>query len=175
MKVRRRSFRSALLFLVILALQIFPVSLYPSPLPAAPGEAKYARGWRAVPVGRIEISRIGLAAPILEGTDAETLKHAVGHFTSTPLPGHIGNVALAAHRDTFFKALRDIRDGDEISLRTSEGSYRYRVDSTLVVQPEHVEVLDPTDKPILTLVTCYPFNLKGQNAPERFIVRAHQI
>ena len=126
-------------------------------------------------MGRIEISRIGLAGPIVEGTDAETLKHAVGHFANTALPGQLGNVALAAHRDTFFKPLRDIRQGDEITLTTAEGCFRYLVDSTKVVMPENIEVLDPSAESILTLVTCYPFYLRGEHAKERFIVRAHKL
>src|SRR6202035_3375846 len=80
-------------------------------------------------LGRIEIARIGVAAMILEGTDERTLRHAVGHFPGTPLPGQSGNVAIAGHRDTFFRALRNVRHDDEITLMTLAGSYLYRVDS----------------------------------------------
>jgi len=175
MKVRGRSFGTAFFILSTISLGVFPLDLAASPLPATSGAAKHSVARKIVPVGRIDITRIGLVAPILEGTDADTLRRAVGHFPRTPLPGHTGNVALAAHRDTFFKPLRDIRKGDEITLTTADGCYRYRVDSTQVVKPENVEVLDPTPEPILTLVTCYPFNLRGEHAPERFIVRAHKI
>lgn len=41
-------------------------------------------------LGRIEITRIGLAAMILEGTDERTLRHAVGHIPGTPMPGSRG-------------------------------------------------------------------------------------
>ena len=84
------------------------------------------------------------------------------------------NVALAGHRDTFFRPLRKIRRGDEIHLTTSEGTFQYRVASTSVVDPDDVHVLDDVGRPILTLVTCYPFNYVG-SAPRRFIVRAEQI
>jgi sortase A len=102
------------------------------------------------------------------------LQRAVGHIRGTPLPGQRGNVALAGHRDTFFRGLRDIRVNDEITLTTLSGSYRYRVDSTKVVKPEETEVLEDDGDDILTLVTCYPFNFVG-SAPSRFIVRARRV
>lgn len=126
------------------------------------------------PLGRIEISSIGLAAMIMEGVDGRTLRHAVGHIPGTPLPGESGNVSLAGHRDTFFRALRNIQKDDEITLTTLHGSYRYRVDWTRVVAPADTRVLAPTPGPSLTLVACYPFYFVGP-APQRFIVRAHRI
>jgi sortase A len=126
------------------------------------------------PLGRIEISRIGLAAMIMEGIDETTLRRAVGHIPDTALPGQIGNIALAGHRDTLFRALRNIRADDEIMLTTLEAPYRYTVDSTSVVDPDDTAVLDDGDDEILTLVTCYPFEFVG-HAPKRFIVRAHRI
>jgi LPXTG-site transpeptidase (sortase) family protein len=92
----------------------------------------------------------------------------------TALPGEPGNVVLAGHRDTFFRGLRNIRKGDEITLETLDGSYRYRVDLTQVVAPEYTEVLRGSDDAILTLVTCYPFSFVGP-APQRYIVRAQNL
>jgi sortase A len=125
-------------------------------------------------LGQIEISTIGLKAMILEGTDARTLRRAVGHIPGTPLPGQQGNVVITGHRDTFFRPLRNIRKDDEIRLTALSGSYRYRVDAIKVVEPKDTEVLDNSDDAILTLVTCYPFYFVGP-APKRFIVRAHRI
>jgi sortase A len=82
-------------------------------------------------------------------------------------------VGLAAHRDTFFRRLRDIRSDDVIRLKTPDGTYTYRVARTHVVAPRDVWVLDPTEHPALTLVTCYPFTYIG-SAPQRFIVRAQR-
>jgi sortase A len=126
------------------------------------------------PLGEIELTRIGITAMILEGTDDRTLRRAVGHIPGTPLPGQPGNVAIAGHRDTFFRALRNVRQDDEINLMTLEGSYRYRVDSISVVGPEDTRVLDNSGGDLLTLVTCYPFYFVGP-APRRFIVRAQRI
>lgn len=124
--------------------------------------------------GRIKIASIGLSSMILEGVDRETLRRGVGHIPETALPGEPGNIALAGHRDTFFRALRNIRKDDEITLDTLDGSYRYRVDYTQVVAPESTEALDRSSDAILTLVTCYPFSFVGP-APKRYIVRAHRI
>jgi sortase A len=131
-------------------------------------------GVSRTPLGRIEITTIGLTAMILEGTDARTLRRAVGHIPGSPLPGQRGNVAITGHRDTFFRPLRNIRKDDEIRLTTLSGSYRYWVDSIKVVEPKDMKVLDDSDDAILTLVTCYPFYFVGP-APKRFIVRAHRI
>ena len=125
-------------------------------------------------LGSIEINRIGLTAMIMEGIDGRTLRRAVGHIPGTPLPGQQGNVAIAGHRDSFFRPLRNIRHDDEITLTTLAGSYRYSVDSTQVVEPEDTQVLDDSGGAILTLVTCYPFYFVGP-APKRFVVRAHKI
>ena len=150
------------------------------PVPALQG-AKPARteslgstGSGRSALGRIEINAIGLSAMILEGIDGRTLRRAVGHIPGTPLPGQTGNVGLAGHRDTFFRALRNIHPGDDITLQTLSGLYHYRVDSTKVVDPGATLVLNKSDDAILTLVTCYPFSYLGP-APKRFIVRAHKI
>jgi sortase A len=123
-------------------------------------------------LGQIEIRKIGLAAMILEGTDNHTLRHAVGHVKETALPGQPGNVAIAGHRDTFFRGLRNITRDDEITLTTLHGSFHYVVDFSEVVGPDQTTVLAPSNDSILTLVTCYPFSYIGP-APKRLIVRAH--
>jgi sortase A len=122
-------------------------------------------------VGRVEIPRVGVSAIVREGDDTRTLRGAVGHIPGTAFPGDRGNAALAGHRDTFFRGLRDIRKGDDILLSTSAGDVHYVVRNTRVVEPTDVSVLTPTSQSTLTLVTCYPFNYLGA-APRRFIVQA---
>jgi len=125
-------------------------------------------------IGRIAIDRLGVSVAVVEGTDNPTLRRAAGHIAGTALPGQPGNMGIAAHRDTFFRPLRNIRDGDIITLTTLGGQYRYRVVSTKVVNPEDVAVLSSNGNEILTLVTCYPFYFVGP-APDRFIVRAARV
>ncbi|MBK9166856.1 MAG: class D sortase [Bryobacterales bacterium] len=125
-------------------------------------------------IGRIEVSRIGLSAIVFEGTGRKTLRQAVGQIAGTALPGAPGNVGLSAHRDTFFRPLRHIRESDIITFTTSRGEYRYRVVSTTVVKPHDVGVLATGERESLTLVTCYPFYFVGA-APDRFVVRAERF
>jgi sortase A len=139
-----------------------------APAPDAPPQRTFAPG---ATVGRIEIPRLGVSAVIKAGSDARTLRLAVGYIPGTALPGDRGNFGLAGHRDTFFRKLRDINPDDEIRIVTTDGVFRYFVQRTSIVMPQDVWVLDPTNYPALTLVTCYPFNYIG-SAPKRFIVRA---
>lgn len=126
-------------------------------------------------IGRIEVPRLGLTATIREGVDDSVLRKAVGHMPSSALPGTAGNVAFAAHRDTLFQKLRDIRKNDSIRVETPESTFEYAVESTKIVNPSDVSVLDfGKGDQLLTLITCYPFNYIG-SAPNRFIVRARQI
>jgi sortase A len=126
-------------------------------------------------LGRLEIPRLGLSVMVVEGDDHRTLRRAVGHIPGTSLPGHLGNMALTGHRDTFFRPLRNIRPDDIVTLTTLTGEYRYRVRSTQVVSPDNVTVLEPgRNNEILTLITCHPFYFVGA-APDRFIVRAERI
>jgi sortase A len=129
----------------------------------------------ALPIVRMAIPRLRIAAIVEEGIDNRTLNLAVGHIPYTALPGRPGNVGLAAHRDTLFRNLKDIRADDEITLTTLDREYAYRVAWFKVVNPSDVAVLEPTaGEETLTLVTCYPFYFVG-DAPKRFIVRAHRI
>jgi len=125
-------------------------------------------------VGRLEIPRIGVSVMVVEGAERHDLERAVGHVPGTALPGQLGNVAIAGHRDTYFRSLAAIRLGDTISVSTLTGSYRYRVTATSIVSPGDAAVLYPTGRDTLTLLSCYPFYYVGA-APRRFIVRGVQV
>ncbi len=125
-------------------------------------------------IGRIEIERLGVSVIVVEGISAKILRRAAGHIPGTPLPGQSGNVGISAHRDTFFRPLRNIKQNDLITLTTLQGAYRYRVVSTKIVGPNDIAVLGGGQSEILTLVTCYPFYFVG-SAPDRFIVRAERV
>jgi sortase A len=123
------------------------------------------------PVARLQIPRIQLSAMVVAGDDDRALRVGPGHVVGTAWPGQPGNVAIAGHRDTFFRPLRRIRVGDDIVLVTKRGPFHYRVSSLRIVAPGDVSVLDSTRDPALTLITCYPFSMIGP-APRRFVVRA---
>jgi sortase A len=149
-------------------------SIAEAPKPAPQGTPSPAPPPRESVIGRLEIPRLQLAVMVREGADEGTLSRAVGHIPGTALPGNIGNVGLAGHRDTFFRALRNIHSDDIIELQTTAGTYRYMVKSTRIVTPRDVSVLNASGGETLTLVTCYPFYYVG-SAPKRFIVHATQI
>jgi len=130
-----------------------------------------SRRARPVLVGRLDIPRLGVSDLIAEGDDDRTLGAAIGHLPDTPLPWQPGNSALAGHRDSVFRPLRDVRIGDRLRIVTTHGTFDYRVVETLIVEPEETWVLAPSTERALTLVTCYPFTYIG-NAPKRFVVRA---
>ena len=122
-------------------------------------------------VGRLHIPGAGLSVAVLEGIEDSTLGIAAGHIPGTSLPGANGNVAIAAHRDSYFRALRDIEVGDTIEFATRKGTFRYFVTTTEVVAPSEIRVLASHGHAELTLITCYPFSFLG-TAPQRFIVHA---
>lgn len=125
-------------------------------------------------IGRLTIPRLKLSAMVREGVGEDTLSLALGHVPSTAAPGQNGNVAIAGHRDTLFRGLREIRKHDLIRLETpSSGSYVYEVTSIEIVDPSDVSVLRASPSSELTLVTCYPFYYIG-SAPKRFIVKAQE-
>jgi sortase A len=147
-----------------------------SPLPGDEGAVGTAGARPHAPtpgavLARLEAPTLQISTNVLEGSDDRTLARGAGHIEDTALPGEAGNIGIAGHRDTIFRALRRTKLGDEFDLRTATRVYRYRVRKTLIVMPEDVYVLDPTPQPTLTLVTCWPFEFIG-HAPKRFIVQA---
>jgi len=125
-------------------------------------------------LGRIEIPRLGMMVAILQGTTTKTLQLGVGHIPGTALPGEPGNIGIAGHRDTYFRSLKNIRVNDRIQIQTATGLSRYEVDWVQVVAPGDIEVLAPSAKSAITLVTCYPFHFIGA-APKRFVVHARIV
>jgi sortase A len=123
-------------------------------------------------IGMLDVPRLQLSTPVIEGDDTRTLKRAVGHLSDTPMPWDAGNSAFAGHRDGLFRPLKDVKVGDEIRFRTTRDEFRYRVTKTSIVMPDDLSVLAPQSDPAtLTLITCYPFYYVG-SAPKRFVVHA---
>jgi len=125
-------------------------------------------------LGRLEIPRLGISVLVLNGVDAASLLLGAGHIPGTSGVAGVGNLAIAAHRDTFFRPLREIRKDDQIEVTTPRGTYPYVVEWTRVVDPNDIDALAATPEPSLTLITCYPFGYVGP-APRRFVVRARFV
>jgi sortase A len=122
-------------------------------------------------IGILRIPKIHVEVPILEGTDDLTLNRGVGHVAGTANPGENGNVAIAGHRDGFFRGLKDIALGDQIEIVTLQRSLTYTIDRITIVERTDLSVLQPRPRASLTLITCYPFYFIG-SAPQRYIVQA---
>jgi sortase A len=122
-------------------------------------------------VAKLTIPRLATDLYVVEGDGAKQLRLGPGHLHGTAMPGTNGNCIIAGHRDTHFRVLKDIRQGDEIVLQTRDGEYTYRVRTMQVVSPRDTKSLRPTPDAELHLVTCYPFYYLG-SAPKRFIVDA---
>jgi sortase A len=114
--------------------------------------------------GRLEIPRLNVSVMVMEGDKDGILRLGAGHVPGTPL-------AIAGHRDSFFRPLKDIKLYDRIRFTTPDGTSEYRVISTKIVGPHDTYVLDAKNDDTMTLVTCYPFYYVGP-APKRFIVEA---
>ena len=71
-------------------------------------------------------------------------------------------MVVSAHNDAYGEIFRDLdklEPGDEVLVYTEEGAYRYIVNRVEIVSPDRVEFMDPTDHPVLTMITCYPYLL----------------
>lgn len=124
-----------------------------------------------LPLAVLSIDRLNLQVPVFPGTDRLTLNRGAGIVDGTAHPGETGNMVVSAHRDGFFRPLKDIAVGDQIKLRTLEGTQFYVVSELFITDPLDISVLEPTDTQTLTLITCYPFYFVGY-APSRLIIRA---
>jgi sortase A len=126
------------------------------------------------PLAVLSVPRLGIEVPVYEGTDDLTLNRGAGRISGSARLDEAGNIGIAAHRDGFFRKLKDISKGDRILLSTGRTTYDYVVDDIEIVAPSNVSVLGPRPKPTLTLVTCYPFYFVG-DAPKRYIVHAARV
>jgi sortase A len=128
----------------------------------------------AIPDAVLRIPSLNLVVPVFEGTSEDNLNRGAGRIPGTAQIGESGNIGIAAHRDGFFRVLKDVRVGHLLQLERLDGTDTYRIVSTTIVDPSDVSVLAATSTHAITLVTCYPFYFVG-SAPQRFIVRAEKM
>ena len=140
---------------------------------------------RTLPPTRLVVPSIGVDSRVIPlGTKYdkngnqvwETPPFAVGHYRGTANPGEPGNVVLGGHisspsEGSVFKRLPDVEIGDGVIVETSERTFLYQVTDIKVVDPDRVEVMDPTESSIVTLITCVPDGIYTQ----RLIVRAEAV
>ncbi len=125
-------------------------------------------------IGRIRIPRIGVDLIFVQGTARDDLSKGPGHYPATPMPGQLGNAAIAGHRTTHgkpFYRLNELAAGDDILIDTTYGHFRYRVTQQLIVAPTDIAVVGPTTDAQLTLTTCNP----RFSARERLVIHARLV
>lgn len=130
-----------------------------------------ARTAAGMPVAILRIRRLGLEVPVYSADTARNMNRGAVLIEGTALPDTNGNTAIAAHRDGYFRALKNVVVGDVLTVQTVSMLQRFRVVSLEIVKPTDISVLRQTPVPAVTLVTCYPFYFVGP-APQRYIVRA---
>ena len=126
------------------------------------------------PLAVLSINKLDLKVPVYNGTDEINLNRGAGRIKGTAKIGSPGNLGIAAHRDGFFRVLKDIELGDSIEMLTHQGKTEFVVSSITIVDPTDVSVLAPTEDSTITLVTCYPFYFVG-HAPKRYIVKGELL
>jgi sortase A len=123
------------------------------------------------PLAVLRIHRVALELPVYGDVGERNLNRGAGLIAGTGMPGGEGNVAIAAHRDSYFRVLEHVVVGDLIALESLAGAQQYRVTELSIVEPDDLTPLQEVGVPALTLVTCYPFHFVG-SAPQRYIVHA---
>lgn len=123
------------------------------------------------PWGIMHIPRFGddYEVAIAEGVDLASVldKGSLGHYEDTALPGELGNMALAGHRQTYGAPLKhqpDLQAGDPLIIETKDYWYVYRVTTHDIVDPSYTDAVLPVPgkrgevptKYLLTLTTCHP-------------------
>lgn len=127
--------------------------------------------WDSMPIALLSIARVGLQVPVFADTSERNLNRGAGWVEGTAAPDEDGNIAIAAHRDGYFRVLKDVALGDVLVLESIARERNYRVTEISIVDPDDTSSLFATDAAVVTLVTCYPFYFVG-HAPQRYIVRA---
>jgi LPXTG-site transpeptidase (sortase) family protein len=123
------------------------------------------------PLGLLIINDLNIEVPIYNGTEEHILDRGAGRIKGMAKMDENGNLGISAHRDSFFRGLKDIELGDVVLVQSAHGVEKYAVSDINIVPKNDVSVLAPVDQKTLTLVTCYPFYHVGA-APQRFIVTA---
>ncbi|MFJ7745140.1 class D sortase [Peribacillus sp. NPDC097295] len=122
-------------------------------------------------IGELYIPKLEATLPIYHGTDEDELEKGVGHYAGSVLPGEKDNSVLSGHRDTVFRKLGDVGEGDLLVTKTEAGTFTYKVRKVRIVDADDRTVIVPKPKATLTVTTCYPFSYIG-SAPERYVLIA---
>ncbi len=125
------------------------------------------------PVARLQAPGLGVDRIVLAGTSGRTLAFGPGHMDGTAAPGAPGHSLLSGHRDTHFRFLKDLAPGDALRVQRPDGGWRdYRVIGAEVIDARQARLAPDPGRPLLSLVTCYPFDALTPGGPLRYVVTA---
>ena len=124
------------------------------------------------PVARIEAPRLSVRQVVLEGGSGQAMAFAPGHLSASSRPGERGLAVFAAHRDTHFRFLRDLRRGDELLVTRADGArFHFRVTGSKLTRWDQFSIDRNRALPGLALATCWPLDAVG-HGPMRLVVYA---
>ena len=125
------------------------------------------------PVARLQVPALGVDQIVLAGASGRTLAFGPGHLDGTAAPGAPGHSILSGHRDTHFRFMQDLTPGMEIRVQNTDGRWRsYRAGEGRVIDARDARFEVAGDRPVLTLVTCWPFDAIEAGGPLRYLVFA---
>ncbi len=128
------------------------------------------------PVARLSARDGNIELVVLAGDSGRTLAFGPGHLGISALPGETGNSIIAGHRDTHFQFLQYLQRGESLQIEMPDGrGHLYEVTDIDVVDSRRGSLVLDTSSPMLTLVTCYPFNTLDAGGPLRYVVTARMI
>ena len=145
---------------------------------ALQGESR-ARPWPWAdtwPVARIRVPRLSVDQLVVAGASGRSLAFGPGHVDGTAKPGDPGNLVISGHRDTHLSWLAKVKPGDEITLELPDGGRRKYLALQGAIHHEfETGILRQTGFPLLTLITCYPFEAIRPGGPLRYVVTARTL
>ena len=127
------------------------------------------------PVAELSVPGLGIRQIVLEGDSGRTMAFGPGRTSGSTLPGRQGVTVISGHRDTHFRFLQELAEGDVIRLTTIDGTFSYVVRELAVVDQRRFRVNAETQQAALMLVTCFPFDAISPGGPERFVVLADRV
>lgn len=140
------------------------------------GEPVKAWPWAdTAPTARISVPRLGVSQIVLSGGSGEAMAFGPTLLPGGAEPGRPGTAVFAAHRDTHFRFLKDLRRDDMIVVETVGGRRaEFRVNGGAVVRRDRFGVDRYSSGASIALTTCWPFD-SGERGPWRFVVLAGRV
>lgn len=125
-------------------------------------------------IGFLHIPALDAELPIVEGTDPEELEQGVGHYRGSAFPKQGDQIVLSGHRDTVFRGMGDLVNGDRFIVELPYGEFEYEMVDSKIVEADDTTIIKSTSEEELVVTTCYPFHFVG-NAPQRYIIYAKPV